>query len=47
MTTRTTTEAEAETEVFDVANWLDRATGSRPPAEPDYVPKHRAEVPVV
>jgi hypothetical protein len=42
-------------DVFDVANWLDRANGrvaapvrpveSAPPA-PTYVPRHRAEVPV-
>jgi hypothetical protein len=38
---------EPTTEVFDVSKWLDRATVSRPPAEPDYVPKHRAEEPAV
>jgi len=42
-------------DVFDVANWLDRANGrvdapvsrveSTPPP-PTYVPRHRAEVPV-
>ncbi|HET6968703.1 MAG TPA: hypothetical protein VFI44_10515 [Ornithinibacter sp.] len=42
-------------DVFDVANWLDRANGrvdapvsrveSAPPP-PTYVPRHRAEVPV-
>jgi hypothetical protein len=43
------------TDVFDVANWLDRANGrvaapvskveSAPPM-PAYVPRHRADVPV-
>jgi hypothetical protein len=40
-----TTSGDQETEVFDVANWLDRATGSRPPATTEYVPRHRAELP--
>jgi hypothetical protein len=40
-----TTEDDAKTEVFDVANWLDRATGSRPAVDTDYQPKHRAEGP--
>ena len=43
------------TDVFDVANWLDRANGrSAPPASTGesvpipsaYVPRHRADVPV-
>ena len=30
-------------EVFDVGNWLERATTK--PAQPDYQPRHRADVP--
>jgi len=41
-------------EVFDVANWLDRANGRTPapasavsaPVPAAYVPRHRADVPV-
>jgi hypothetical protein len=43
--TAETTEDEPKAGVFDVSNWLDRATVNRSPAEPDYVPKHRAEQP--
>lgn len=32
-------------DVFDVSNWLDRATAGRQPAQSDYVPKHRAAGP--
>ena len=45
--TSKTTEDDKATEVFDVANWLDRATVNRPVATDDYVPKHRAEDPPV
>jgi len=37
-------------DVFDIANWLERATTPvrpaqvAPPAPPDYVPRHRADV---
>jgi len=43
------------TDVFDVANWIDRANGrtigsatsaESPPIPPSYVPRHRADVPV-
>ncbi len=39
------TEDDKKTEVFDVANWLDRATGNRPATSTEYEPKHRAEGP--
>jgi hypothetical protein len=42
-----TTEDDDKTEVFDVSNWLDQATGKRPPSDSEYVPKHRAEEPAV
>ena len=45
--TSKSTEDDKATEVFDVANWLDRATVNRPAAISDYVPKHRAEEPAV
>ena len=32
-------------EVFDVGNWLDRATSVREAPRPAYVPRHRAEGP--
>jgi hypothetical protein len=43
---------DAAQDVFDIANWLERATSpARPPlaaapAPPEYVPRHRADVPV-
>jgi hypothetical protein len=46
MTTKSA-EDDQDTEVFDVAHWLDRATSNRPAVVSDYVPKHRAEVPPV
>lgn len=38
----------AAQDVFDIANWLERAgaAGETPPAAPDYVPRHRADVAV-
>ncbi len=33
-------------DVFDVANWLERATGQTTIAPVEYTPRHRAEVPV-
>jgi hypothetical protein len=41
--TSKSTEDDKAPEVFDVANWLDRATINRPVATPGYEPKHRAE----
>jgi hypothetical protein len=36
----------AAPDVFDIANWLERAgaAGETPPVAPDYVPRHRADV---
>jgi hypothetical protein len=33
-------------DVFDIANWLERAgaAGEPPPVPSDYVPRHRADV---
>jgi hypothetical protein len=50
----TTTDSGSK-DVFDVANWLDRANGraeapvpvvTSAPAPPAYAPRHRADVPV-
>jgi hypothetical protein len=36
----------AAQDVFDIANWLERAGGAvaPPPVAQDYVPRHRADV---